>query len=260
MVVRYAQGAAGKFLMTLLMGSKDVAHYDKTIQVYKPTDILMQYVVRSFGNLHTWLVAEPNPVHAWNIHWISAKMQRGQNQDRWQFLNQLEAEASEYFWQCVTEKKLILLHSHKPDLPRVYKELRSLVIINDPPSLKFKRKSVWYKHYGYSNGEVYLKINDPKMYPPATQKIMRQYNNDVYKKDGLYRFYRKNIWRDAETKYFMDPDNFTEPKILLSEIISKDKIYPALCRLCEEIKIAPPEQEYVRRAQQHWLDQHDFNF
>ena len=97
LLIRFNEGSAGKFLMSLLMGSDSVAHYDSTIEQPKDNQSLLNYVKRSFQGFDRWIATEPNPVPVWNIHWISNKMPRGNNQTLNEFNKQLELEASDYF-------------------------------------------------------------------------------------------------------------------------------------------------------------------
>lgn len=261
-LVRYAQGAGGKFLMSLLMGSPDVAHYDSAVEQNKNKTALMKYITKSFNSLDSWLANEPNPVPVWNLHWISAKMPRGEDQTYSEWLVQAQEEATDYFWQCVNENKMILLQLNKPTIPLAYQDFKSFAIVSDPAGLKFNRKAVWYKHFGVVDGKIHIKNNDPTQHGggQAISKVMAQFNNPVYVNETVLQYYRKNIWHDEWLKYFSQQQNFHGITIPLSSFIHKDQIQDAVKTLCKRLDITPPDQEYVADAFDYWINLHKFNF
>lgn len=260
LIVRYAQGAAGKFLMSLLMGSADVAHYDQKIEANKNTNTLMEYIKRSFKDLDNWLTNEPNPIPVWNLYWISAKMPRGEDQTYTEWLTKAQEEASAYFWDSVKQNKVILLQINKSTLPLAYQDCKSVAIVSDPKGLKFNRKAVWYKHYAVVDDKIHIKNNDPKYTGGGAtmSKIITQFNNPIFSEQSVLSYYRNNIWSNETLKYFSDPTNFRCPKINLSSILDNEKIYDAVVKLCNDIDITPPDKDYVNQAHQHWINLHNF--
>ncbi len=260
--MRFNEGAAGKFLLSLLMGSRSVAHFDQSIEENKTNDQLLSYVRNSFSSFDSWLKTEPNPVTPWNIHWISNKMSRGSSQTITDFNTQLQTDASEYFWKSVSINKHILIVNNKPVPPVAYQNLAPLVIINDQPSLKFLRKSLWFKHYGVKDNKIYLKINDPDMYPEPTRSIMKGFNNPMFVDESVFSFYRRVLWDNPNTKFFANQDNFPENSIFinLSKILDITKLVPAIDLLCEQLGIAPIDHGYLHQAHAHWIRLHTFKF
>ena len=244
------------------MGSKSVAHFDRFIEENKTNDRLLSYVRGSFKSFDTWLKTEPNPVTAWNIHWISNKMERGSGQTSTDFNNQLQTDASEYFWQSVSLNKHILIISNKTIPPKAYQSLRPVVIINDQSSLRFLRKSIWLKHYGVKDNKIYLKINDPEMYPEPTRSIMKKFNNPIFVDESVFKFYRQTIWRKKDTKFFMNYDNFPKNSIFikLSEILDVTKLTTAIDLLCKQLDILPVDHDYIQQAHAHWSSCHSFKY
>lgn len=262
MFVRFNEGAAGKFLSSLLMGSQSVAHFSQSVEENKTNDQLLTYVHDSFSSFDSWLKTEPNPVTSWNIHWISNKMGRGGDQTPDDFTAQLKTDASKYFWDSVDLGKRILIVSNKSVPPVAYQNLAPVVVINDPTSLIFLRKSIWFKHYGVRNNKIYLKINDPDMYPEPTRSIMKGFNNPMFVDESVFSFYRRVLWKNPNTKFFADQDNFPKNSIFinLSEILDIDKLAPAIDRLCDQLGIAPVDHSYLHRAHAHWIGLHTFKF
>lgn len=262
LLVRYNEGAAGKFLLSLLMGSSSVAHFNKAVEQQKTHDQLVSYVQQSFGSFDNWLLAEPNPVTAWNIHWISNKLDRGSDQPLEEFNAQLLAEASDYFWQSVSNHNRILLISNKTSVPVAYQDLSPVVIINDQPALKFLRKSLWLKHYGIKDNKIYVKINDPKMYPEPTKDIMKKFNNPTYLNESIFKFYRRVIWQNPNTNFFANQTNFPKDSnfIKLSEILDINQLLPAIDCMCNNLGIENINHSYIQQAHAHWIGLHTFQF
>lgn len=262
LLTQFNEGAAGKFLMSLLMGSDSVAHFDQNVEKNKTILSLTDYVQKSFQSFDHWLVNEPNPTSVWNIYWISNKMERGATQSPKDFKKQLATEASEYFWQCVQNNKRILIVSNKTILPAAYQHVKPLVIINERKSLKFIRKSLWYKHYGIQDNKIYLKINDPEMIPEPTRSIMKRFNNPIHLNESVLSFYRRVLWKNPNTRFFSDQDNFNKNSIFinLSEILDINKLVPAIDRICKNLGISQVDHTYIQQAHAHWINLHTFKF
>lgn len=260
--VRFNEGAAGKFLLSLLMGSQSVAHFNQSVEENKTIDQLLTYVHDSFSILDLWLKTEPNPVIPWNIHWISNKMDRGSSQPIDKFITQLQSDASEYFWKSVNLNKHILIVNNKPVPPVAYQNLAPVVIINDQSALKFLRKSIWFKHYGVRGNKIYLKINNPEMYPEPTRSIMKRFDNPMFVDESVFSFYRRVLWGNPNTKFFASRDNFPKNSIFinLSEILDITKLVPAIDLLCNQLGIAPVDHRYIHQAHAHWIGLHTFKF
>lgn len=261
-LVRYAEGAGGKFLMSLLMGSPDVAHYDSTVEENKTHQTLMNYIYKSFSSLDSWLANEPNHIPVWNLHWISAKMPRGEDQSYSEWLVQAQDEATDYFWQCVEQNKMILLQVNKPTIPLAYQDFKSFSIVSDSAGLKFNRKATWYKHFGVVDGMIHIKANDPTLHGggKAINKIIAQFDNPVYVNESVLQFYRKNIWHNERLRYFSQQQNFHGTTIPLSSIINSDTIQDAVEKLSKQLEILPPDQNYVAEAHNYWIKLHEFNY
>lgn len=249
--------------MSLLMGSNSIAHFDSTIDQNKNLNLLLDYVKKSFASFDHWLATEPNPVPVWNIHWISGKMSRGENQSWHDFQNQLNTDASDYFWSSVKNQKYVMMVCNKVQLPIAYQNLKNITIINDILSLKFVRKSVWYKHYGIKNNMIHVKINDPDLYPEPTKTIMKQFNNPIYADESIYKFYRRTIWNNSCTDFFSNPQNFHNTKNLninLTDILCDKKIINVVNQITDYLNADTVDPDYIVRAHRHWLNLHKFNF
>lgn len=249
--------------MSLLMGSNSIAHFNPSIEQNKNTDQLLNYVKNSFIEFSHWLANEPNPVPTWNIHWISGKMSRGENQSWETFCQQLKSDASEYFWNCVREQKYIMMVCNKIQLPVAYQNLKTVTIINDPRSQKFLRKSLWYKHYGIKNNKIHLKINDASLYPEPTKTIMKQFDNPVYLNESVYKFYRRSIWNNPYTNFFSTPCNFSTEKNLtinLSDILCQSNIVNVVNQITDYLEACPIDSNYIKLAHHHWINLHRFNY
>lgn len=249
--------------MSVLMGSNSVAHFNPVVENCKDIENLMSYIKSSFVGFDNWLATEPNPVPVWNIHWISGKMSRGENQTWSDFQKQVYTDASDYFWSCTEKQKYIMLVCNKIQLPVAYQNLRSITIINDARSHKFLRKSVWNKHYGIKQNKIYMKINDSTLYPEPTRTIMQQFNNPVYIDESIYKFYRRVIWENSCTDFFSNTENFKSKKNLtvnLSDLLCQHRVVDTVNYITDYLNADSIDKDYIKMAHRHWINLHQFNF
>jgi hypothetical protein len=264
LLVQYAPGGAGKFLISLLMGSRDVAHFDPIINQNKTIAGCISYIEKHFTKqIGDWLKHEPRNIDAWNLHFISTKYSRGHDMSYDQFMSLAEQEASPYFWEQVAEEKVIVTPWHSTVIPEFYKGSKIITIIIDNSTEKWFNRAVWAKLYGIKDGKIHLKMNDPDFNPPM-QQYFKKFNNPIYTDDRFFKFAKEKILKDPFKIKYMDQNNFVPDVnrafINLSDLLSVDSCVTNVNRVCQELNIAPISEEIIRNGQMHWASCHTFKY
>lgn len=263
-VVQHAQGAAGKFLCTLLMCSPKVAHFDSKVESQKTPEFCLKYNQTHFiKDISSWLIHEPKPHDAWNLHFISPLYPRGENLTVDEFMSLAHQYATPYFWKSVDQQKMICLNWHKPFLPEFFSQARSIAVIIDPASEKWFHRALWYKHYGITNGKIHQKSHDPEFNSGSVKKYYQQFKNPIYVDEHKIGFVRKHIINGEQKLVFSNPNNFdlaNQLKVNLSEILDPNKIIQVITKIYEFLDLGAVNSGLVTAMHKQWRSCHDFKY
>lgn len=266
LVTRYANGSAGKFLLTLLMSSKSVAHFDPDVEKNKTTIKCVNYVQSHFvKEINQWLKYEPKHSDAWNLHQISSNYSRGDNLTESEFLKISKTNATQHFWSSVANKKLIPFIWHKSLVPEFFKHSKFITIIIDPASVKWFHRARWYKHYGMSEGMIHIKEHDPLYNSPKLKTYYDQFGEQYLTHKHPYTFIKENIINDPKKKIFQHTDLFVDESmnqefVNLSDILHVDKCIAKVTQICNKFDIDPISEELIIDSHAHWLSCHNFKY
>lgn len=264
LLVQYAPGSAGKFLISLLMSSKDVAHFDPTINQNKTIDNCTSYIKEHFtSQIGDWLKYEPRNIDAWNLHFVSTKYSRGHDMSYNQFIDTAQQEASPYFWEQVNNEKIIVTPWHKAYVPDFYKDAKIVTILIDKKSEKWFHRALWTKLYGIDDGKIHLKMNDPEFNPPM-QQYFAKFNNPTHSDEHFFSFVKREILKDQFKKEYTD-SNFSSSSnnqafINLSDLLDTESCVHNVARVCQELGIGLVPEDLVRNGQIHWNQCHNFKY
>ena len=176
LVVQFAPGSAGQFLISLLMGSNSVAHFDPVVNQHKTINNCVLYIEQHFTkNIGDWLKYEPSNIKAWNLHFISNKYSRGHDMSYDQFIVAAQEDATAHFWDQVNNEKIIVTPWHKTYIPAFYKDAKIVTILLDDKAEKWFHRALWLKLYGVKNNKIHLKLHDP-MFNPPMQNYFKKFN------------------------------------------------------------------------------------
>lgn len=265
LLVRYAPGGAGRFLMSTLMASKSIAHFDLKIECNKTDQKCLTYIKNRFTtNLNDWLKKEPNPVDAWNLHFISSKYSRGESLSEHEFVENALADGTEHFQNSINQNKLISLSWLKATEPEYFIKAKNIIILIDPGSIKWLHRANWYKHYAAAEKGIHVKINDPVYYNNSMGAYAKKFNNPMYCTDHPYNFIKNNIIGCEFKKVFSDSDNFKNLHnkcfINLSDILVEDSFVDIIGRISNDINIDNIDQDFLKSAHRHWINCHSFKY
>lgn len=259
LIVRFAPGAAGRFLSTMLMGSDDVAHYDENV---KTLEQKLEYLKNSFNpDLTQWLLNEPSDRIAWGITFVSNKFPRGDNLSIQEFEQLSKKNCTSWYFKNVRLGKKIIIPWNKSNIPPFYRG-SCITIILDKPSRRWFHRSHWIKHYGIVNEKIHLKENDPAVLRPPLNKIAEQFNNPIYSTEKFIPFVKKNVISSAITKSFHDKNNldYIENDIIinLSSLLEEKQCIATVNNICNQLNLKQIDQNYLKSGFSHWRNLHDY--
>lgn len=264
LVVQFAPGGAGQFLISLLMGSDSVAHFDPVVNQDKTIDNCSLYIEQHFTkNIGDWIKHEPSNIKAWNLHFISNKYSRGHDMSYDQFIAAAQQDATLHFWEQVNNEKMILTPWHKTYVPAFYSNAKIITILIDDKAKKWFHRALWLKLYGVKDGKIHLKLHDPVFNPPV-QNYIKKFNNPMYSDERFFSFVKREILKNQFKKEYQDSGNFETNSnrvfINLSELLNIESCINVMSRVCQELDIAITPDEIVRRGHEHWSSCHNFKY
>lgn len=130
LIVRYPNGAGGKFLITCLFLFDAVAHWETKVQNNKITH--WEWFCNTWpDDISQWSIVEPN--HPWTTNFFSRRFDRGNNLTCDQYNDLVSKDASDYFFECWNKGLKIVDHFHKKRRPDFQKN--SIVVEINLPSV-----------------------------------------------------------------------------------------------------------------------------
>lgn len=266
LVVRYANGSAGKFLLTVLMASKSVAHFDSAIETNKSDNLCVDYVHQHFSpDIANWLKTEPKHSDAWNLHHVSSNYPRGDDLSQQEFFNAAKLNATEHFWNSVQNDKLIPFIWHKQSVPVFFGQSKFVTIVIDPQSVKWFHRARWYKQYAALNGGVHIKELDPSYNSAKLTQYYQQFSAKYLIDQKPVSFIKTNIIKDPKKILFQNIDNFIDQPpaqffLNLSDILSPSRCVDKINELCKTFGIVPISESLIIDCHRHWLSCHNFKY
>jgi hypothetical protein len=262
LVVQFAPGSAGKFVMSVLMRSPRVAHFDATVEADKTDYRCLQYIKHAFrGDFDRWILHEPQHAMAWNLHFISAKYPRGDDLTVQQFFDQADQDATQHFVDSVNAGQLIPIARHKTTQTEFFASSKFVTIRLDANSLRWYHRAYWSKLFGLRQGKIYLKENDPAL-NVAMQSYIASYQNPIYVEQSPFAFLRHNVINNKYKTVFanvnsaaLGNNNIT---LDLSTVLSESSFVTAVSMLAHTLDLGEIPKSFVRLAHQHWKSCHGF--
>lgn len=260
LVVHYAPGSGGRFVSSILMCSKSVAHFDPQVEANKTKENCLAYIRSHFTNdIDNWMLYEPRHTSAWNIHFVSSKFARGNELTQEQFNDLAEQECTDHFFNSVNLEKLIPTIWHKSETPDFFKDSLFVSIFLDQPSFKWYHRAVWNKLYGMKDGKIHIKIHDPFFNPPM-KSYFSKFENPMYSTDSFYTFVKNNVINNEFKTKFSDTSSFDADDnrefILLSDLLDSNKFLAVIENICQTWDLDPIDSDLILTGHTHWIKCH----
>jgi hypothetical protein len=261
LLVQFAAGSAGIFLLTLLSASRSVVHVDPLVEKNKTPETCLDHMTRCYTDCcESWLLNEPRPQNTFNLHFISTQFSRGDDLSEQRFTKLCLRHGSPYFIDSVCQKKLIPIGWHKQQISQYFQDPYVITILIDPLSLKWYHRAAWYKRHGILDQKIHVKYHDPA-YNPSRQEYIKKFNNQYLFDRHPIGFIKKEIIGSSDKILFSNAENFSDGIsrifVNLSDILDQDKLVNVVNLITGRFQLTPISEDFVRKAHFHWKHCHD---
>jgi hypothetical protein len=261
-LINFPQGAAGKFISSVLMASPSIAHYEPNIQYNKTPDQCLLYVKSSFtNNFKNWIATEPSHAKAWNLHFVSSKYPRGDNLTPDEFVHQCNLYGLDYFKNMINDGKYILFPWHKTTIPEFFENANKLTVLVDHKSYEWFDQSLWLKHHDVKDKQVVLLIHSWQQ-NQAMKKYFDKFQNPMHSEEPVDEFYQNHIVNNVDKKLFDVATKFDDRKnnicVNLSSILDTDLFLEFILALEGKFGLESIDKDFVVRAHQYWRQLHPY--
>jgi hypothetical protein len=209
--VRYAPGACGTFLLTLLSTAPQAACWDPQIQELKNSNNFAQHFLKWFEkkfthDLQNHLKHEPH--HPYKIDFFSAKHPRGNNIDQAEFIELLKQRNDLLLLDNIQQNKNTLLRLNKSVVPDWGCGNPVVNIVIDHSSKKWLHRTRWTKLFGHHDDSFILKEEHPDFLKAKNYNL--NFGNQYQVHDTALSFYKKYVVNDPVVQMFRDQQLITQ--------------------------------------------------
>ena len=263
LIFRFAPGAAGNFVSSMLQCSPEVAHMSSKEQSNKPNNNWIQYFKTVFHNdLANWTHKEPSSVYNWGTKNIfSQKFDRGDDLTVGKFLKLEEEYCTEYYHRAKDTGLFIPIFWHKNHMPKYFANSITVTIdIDNKFAQRWFHRARYNKHYNVRANKHGIEVDIMENRPNYQ---VEGFDNPIWKQySNLYNFVRQEIIKDTVRQNFIGLQNVQAwhiPNITinLSDILSNAFI-DQYHRICSFYKLTPLKDTItVMQLQEHWINCHN---
>lgn len=260
-VVRYAPGASGKFISTLLQLSPDINPWYAQIHTDQVVNWFQSKFSKDFVN---WLKQEPEVPY--QTTFVSNRFDRGNKIDITTALSLLHDD--ELFQSHWDNDKKICLILNKSAVPAWVQNNCHLVniVIDGPVSKIWVNRCRLHKQFlRHDQNTWIIKQDHPDFCNQSRAKLAQQFNNETLFSGTSRAFFKKYIISDPLTNLFTDPDkivqdptNLGQSQIFLnlSSVICPENIVDALLIIYEKLQVQPPDPKLIQQLAEHYWHTH----
>lgn len=219
MILNYPAGSGGKFIGNCLFLFDSVAHWhniqgaDQTVEYFRQTILRKE---------ESWLTRELND--RWDITFFSRCYPRNNNLTTQEFNTLVDANASEYFFDCWQRDLTILDFWCKPKFPAFWQSANSVSIIID--DIEIYKKLALSKLYKIKNDTIISLLDAPtEIATDENKKNAALFNNQYeFPLTDLDEFFDQHVkpkpWLEPWIGFTGNPDRFN---IKISELVDCNK-------------------------------------
>jgi len=203
--VRYAPGACGTFLITLLSSSAQAACWNPDLEKAKGDDDFAErffdwFCQKFTADLDHHLKHEPH--HPYKLDFFSAKHPRGDDISGPDFLHLLKDRDDRLLLDNIHQNKKTLLRLNKSIIPEFGYGNDTINIVIDPDSEKWLHRTRYVKLFGRDQDHYLLKEEHPE-YLQAKNYNLR-FNNPYLVKESHHRFVKNYVIGDRTVQTMRD--------------------------------------------------------
>jgi len=261
--VRYAPGACGTFLLTVLSSSDAVACWCPDLQRQKgtadfPRKFLQWFQSRFTTDLDQHLKHEPH--HPYKLDFFSAKYHRGDDIEAQNFLHNLETRDDKHFLHNIKHNILTPLRLNKSVVPKFGLNNKVINIYIDAASKKWLHRTRFIKLFAKDKDGYVLKEQHPDYL--AAKNYTTQFNNVYQVTDSHHGFVKRYVINDATVKIMSDRDAIVEHAsnrdcsqhwVNLSELLQPQSAAQCMMTLSQALKL-DLDKDLVARCCEHYYE------
>lgn len=265
LILRFAPGAAGNMISSLLQCSPEITHWDPDCQSKKPQVNWLEYFQRVFpDDMKKWVYHEPVSKLSWGTREIfSAKYPRGDDLGTDEFLDREAASCNKFYHENKRAGRYLPIFWHKPNMASYFVNSKCVIISLDRASLRWFDHAVYHKHHNILSHDphqitVQLLENRPEAVLPQFRDTV-----DFEKCWRTFRhFVRERILENPFRQLYCNVDlippwSIPTVRIDLSDLLNKTRIVKCYQYLCEELEITPVlDANTICTLHCHWRNQH----
>jgi hypothetical protein len=262
LIFRFAPGAAGNFVSSMLQCSPEVAHMSSEEQSNKPNNNWIQYFKKVFHNdLANWTHKEPSSVYSWGTKNIfSQKFNRGNKLSVKQFERLENQHCTDAYHDAKQKKLYIPIFWHKNHMPVYFANSATVTIdIDNKFAQRWFHRARYNKHYNVSRNKHGVQVDIMENRP--NYQVAGFTNPNAKQFSTLHQFVREEITNDVFRQNFISLQNITSwnipnVNIKLSDILT-DKFVNQYHRICGFYNLTPIRDTIeVIKLQEHWANCH----
>jgi hypothetical protein len=208
--VRYAPGASGNYLISLLQSSNMIDCWNQTVEQSKGTKNFKETYQNWFSDsfqpdLENHFKFEPH--HPYKLDFISARYPRGDSLSKDGFVEELQKRNDELFLKNIQNNKTTILRLNKIQIPKFSYGATVINIVIDPLSQRMFHRMRSKKLFGIENGFWISKENHPEFVEPKYGKM--RFNNPYQFDISKYKFLKNFIIDRPYTSKFGTKESIT---------------------------------------------------
>ena len=234
LIVTYPHGAAGKFFLTCLSLFDEIACWSPQVQ-HNKLDFIT-WVENCWPEVtYTWVKYEPN--QPWGISFYSRTHSRGNELSCDQYNKEVQANASDYFFECWNNGLTIIDHFHKRTVPDFHQSAKRIEILVTDECMLDYQKMVREKLWSWDDAnKVGISLLDlPELAHNEVNKGHRlKFNNPVHVAgyNSFEELFENHILNLPSIKPFVnvEPDLSTITSLTFSDIVNCDRFVSTMNR------------------------------
>lgn len=211
--VRYAPGACGTFLLTLLQTCNKVACWNTILDSYKQTDefdnIFYNWFITKFTHdLYGHVTHEPH--HPYKLDFFSSKHPRGNDITEQEFVNLLKQNNDQLFLDNIQQQKYTAMRLNKGVIPLFASDSKVINIVIDSSSEKWLNRTRWVKLFGKEKETFIAKEEHPDYLKYKFDLQNLKFFNQYEFKDTWHGFIKNKVINDATVLTFKNKNTITK--------------------------------------------------
>ena len=256
--VRYAPGAAGNFLISILQTSNTLPCWDIQVENSKGTphfeDFFKNWFSKCFQpDLEEHVKHEPH--HPYQLDFVSAKHPRGDDLSVEEFIDELKNRHDRLFLNNVQDCRRTVMRLNKPTVPRWGLGNSIINIIVDTPSKKWFYKARYIKLFGKDSHGWISKENHPDYLIAKFKKM--QFHNPYCFQISKFAFLKNFVVGESAILPFYNYNKLLEPssnqhckqyRVNLSDLLDPNTNVDTILCLFEQLELGVPNKKLIEWA------------